>query len=431
MRYALLLPVLAVPLWGFSCGIRMEREQEPNNTPAQATPVRAVKVVQGRLSGAQDRDFFVVSPKTRLFGGVLRITAGDGGAPGFPGDSPVGGGQREGEPGFLLRVQVTAPRGADLALGVYRGDDLVKRADDRQGGGEEGMERESFAAAYYTERQLRSGEAVVEVSAGGGFTAPADYELSVDLEPAARPVEREPNNRMVTATPLELDSAIQGYYSPAFFFREGDREPETDWYSFQVPRDGGQRVYHFSVSAVPDVDANIALYDELGYLIRRGDSAGTGEGEKLKNLGLEGGTYYVRVSGGRGQENSMVPYLLKVESGPVAGEREPNDRYTHATPLVFDQDTNGFINPSGDVDWYRLVLYETRRQVITAKVGPTAGIDPVLELYRGHDELLVRVDDRGRDEGEIIKNMGVREGIYYLRVSSGHAGEQNPNDPYT
>ncbi len=204
-----------------------------------------------------------------------------------------------------------------------------------------------------------------------------------------------------------------------------------DWYSFQVPREGEQRVFHLSVSAVPDVDAAISLYDELGYLIRRGDSNGPGEGEKLKSLGLGAGTYYLQVSGDRGQENSRVGYVLKLESEPVSGEQEPNDRYTHANRLIFDRDMTGFINPAGDVDWYRLVLYETRRQVITAKVGPTANIDPVLELYRGHDEQLILVDDRGRDEGEIIKNLGVREGIYYLRVSSGHAGEQNPNDPYT
>jgi hypothetical protein len=391
----------------FSCGLRRASEQEPNDSPAAATPFQGS--VDGEVNGAGDIDYFRVQLKKRIFRNGGQASADDQSSPS----------------GYLVGCTLEGDQDLDLVLRVFHGDKLVKMVDDH-GPGDVGLFLEGFAAAYFSAEELSSGRALISVEPHPESAAAGEYTLAVAVEPVQQHVEIEPNDRMVTASPVGENGTVRGYFSP----NASGNAQEVDWYSFAMPVNSSDMVVHLSLSAVPDVDSSLGLYDELGYVIRRADSKGPGEGEKLKNVGLEGGTYFIKVASGENQSNHLVGYVLKIEAGPAEGELEPNDRYTHANRVQFSEDITGFINPVGDSDWYRMVVYDTDRQVITVKIGPTADIDPILEFYGGPDERLILVDDRGRDQGEIIKNIGVREGIYYVKVYSSHQSQENPNDPY-
>ena len=76
-------------------------------------------------------------------------------------------------------------------------------------------------------------------------------------------------------------------------------------------------------------------------------------------------------------------------------------------------------------------LYEPEPQVLSIKISPTEDIDPVIELYGSGEELIRTANDRGVDEGEIIKNIGTEEGIYYIKVYNQNPERDNPERRYT
>ena len=127
-----------------------------------------------------------------------------------------------------------------------------------------------------------------------------------------------------------------------------------------------------------------------------------------------------------------VGYLLRVElSDGENSEYEPNDRYIFANDVEFSQDIYGYFNPVGDVDWFQMSVYEPHAQVLSIRISPTEDIDPVIGLYRSGEELIRTANDRGVDEGEIIKNIGVEEGIYYIKVYNQNTERDNPERQYT
>jgi hypothetical protein len=207
---------------------------------------------------------------------------------------------------------------------------------------------------------------------------------------------------------------------------------EEDWFVFRIPP-GNAQVVDVSHSAVPDVDSVLSVYDGLGYLVREANSHGSGVPEKLANILLAGGDYYVRLASAEpGGRNREVGYLLRIEgTGEGPRETEPNDTYPFANPLDVFRDIEGNFNPAGDEDWYRLDVYEPEPQVITARVSPTAELDPVIDFFDSSGNLLLRADSRGKDEGEIVRNMGVGQGVYYIRLSDRDETTDNPDKTYT
>jgi hypothetical protein len=401
-----------------SCGLRYEKEIENNDSLQTAMAVESGKPVKAAINGSGDIDYFNIAPEQRSVKEWDRI--------------------RSENTRVIAHIAVIPEGELDLSINIHHGSRVIKVIDDETAGISENG-KEEFVNATFSPDDIDAGRAAfsvesvkeidtVDEDAGIGYT------LNVTLRGAQKDEEEEPNDKPVQATPFMGNFIMKGFFDPALNPLSTDEtEKEVDWYAFRIPDTGKKEIRHLSLSAVPDVDTAISVYDELGYLIRRADSRGVGEVEKLMGIGFDRGKYLVKVENvGKPEKNTKVGYLLKIEPGDIQiSEYEPNDRYIFASDIQFSRDLFGYFNPLEDVDWYRMSIYEPEPQIISVKISPTEDINPVIEFYASGEELILKSDDRGVDEGEIIKNMGVVEGIYYIKVYNRNSETDNPDNKYT
>ena len=402
-----------------SCFFRYEKEREPNDSQETAQILSGAKTLKGTIGTGQG---FSASDRSLQDVDFYAIPTG-----------------KAGGKDLVAAITVIEKGPFDVVIKLYEGNRVIKVVDDTSGRGEKVVNvlaaaegrgedprhsRLLFSIEPAAEEQGKDSPSLKEGSA-------LSYELDVRTREREANEEGEPNDKMARANGVDPTRAVKGFFSPGFN-PTSESGVEEDWFSFVLEGTDGA-VFHLSHSAVPNVDSVLAIYDELGYLLRESNSRGIGEPEKLKNLALPGGRYYIRLASAVPyQQNPQVGYLLKIEKGDGKNrESEPNDRYPSANLLSFFQDTVGTFNPAGDADWFVLKLYEPGRQVLTIRVSPTAEIDPVLELYDNSERMLLRVDDRAKDEGEIIKNIGVEQGVYYLKLHERDVEADNPDRDYT
>lgn len=412
-----------------SCGLRYEKELEDNGTIDTAMSLQSGRSVKAITADDSDIDFYRIVPGQRPIKGRESLLG-----------RPIKGwDELLSEKGdVVVSIALSHSRDLDLMIRVMRGNRTIKVIDDSPNysgiPGEESIANLLFSAEDVEEgRALLAVERVIDTSTlssvdDGGYT------LSITLRPGEADEEREPNDKPVLATPIGDALLVRGYFDPARnLLSTEDSENEVDWFSFEISESWKRQIVHISLSAVPNVDSRLSLFDELGYLVRAANSNGIGEMERLMSVGLLPGSYYVKVeSDTTPQKNAKVGYLLRVElSDEQNSEYEPNDRYIFANDVEFSRDIYGYFNPLGDVDWYRMSLYEPDPQVLSIKISPTEDIDPVIELYKSGEELIRTANDRGVDEGEIIKNIGTKEGIYYIKVYNQNPERDNPERRYT
>jgi hypothetical protein len=398
-----------------ACELLSQREVENNDSYETAMPVQSGRPVKAVLQSNGEVDYFRIDETQRRVKGWSELLSED--------------------KDLVAKIEV---ENLSAEIKIYQGTRVVKVIDDPPSYSS-GQPQSGFVNAIFSADDVRTGQAVFSIGEGiwtveRSNTADRDYILRVEIRPYRADEEREPNDKPVQATPFGGNTLIQGFFDPALIGSDAAvEEREEDWYSIEVPESEGRRLINISLSAVPNVDTRLALYDELGYLVRESNSNGTGEIEKLMSIGLKRGTYFINVtSAGKPQKNPEVGYLLKLEwSDEPNSEYEPNDRYIFANDVQFNRDMLGYFNPIGDIDWFRMSIYDPEPQVISIKISPTEDIDPVIEFYGPGEQLIRAVDDRGIDEGEIIKNIGAKEGIYYVMVYNRNPDRDNPDSRYT
>jgi hypothetical protein len=390
-----LMAPLAIP----SCFLSREREREPTDTPASAQTLASGKTLRGAIQAADDVDFYRVSWK-------------------------------KGKSDLVASISVRENGPFDLVINIRDGDRVIKTVNDTAGDGERivnvlfGAEGLADGTAVFSVERFEEGDAS---NAG----TPMQYDLILKTKDKEPNEEGEPNDKMVQASRLGPERTVRGFFNPARN-PSSDTGIEEDWYGFGIDRPEGE-IVHISHSAVPGVDSVLSVYDELGYVIREANSYGKGIPEKLTNVLLAEGDYYIRIASAEpDQQNGEIGYLLRIEK-PEEGPREsePNDKYPFANPLVFSRDMAGTFNPAGDEDWFRVDVYDPEPQIVTVRVSPTAELDPIIDFFDSSHELVLHVDSRGKDEGEIMRNMGVQQGVYYLRLSDRDPFTDNPNKEYT
>ena len=401
------------------CGMLPQGEVEDNDTFDRAMPVQGGRPVRAALQNDGDVDFYRIDETQRKVKGWGELLAD--------------------EKDIVVKIKI---ENLYAALKIYQGDRVVKVIDDPPSSNA-GQRETGFVNALFNAADVLNGDAVFSIEEsswteqgqdGSPVQGERDYMLKVEIRPFQEDEEREPNDKPVQATAMKDNTLVRGFLDPALSGFEGDTmQREEDWYSVVVPDSSERRLLNISLSGVPNVNTRLALFDELGYLVRESNSNGIGETEKLMSIGLKRGTYYISVgSDEQPQKNMEVGYLLRLEwIDDPNSEYEPNDRYIFANDVQFDRDMYGYFNPIGDTDWYKMSIYDPEPQIISIRISPTEDIDPVLEFYGPGESLIKSADDRGVDEGEIIKNIGAVEGIYFVMVRNKNPKRDNPDSRYT
>jgi eukaryotic-like serine/threonine-protein kinase len=214
------------------------------------------------------------------------------------------------------------------------------------------------------ERQLRFRRAVAPIVALAVLAA-LGYGVfrwfGTQTQTVTAAVEREPNDRAEQATPIALNTAVQGAIGAST--TDGDR----DLYVATV----SAGLHRVSVTGVADLNLTLELLqmervekdgNTTTRLTRRLflDDVSLGDGERVDGLQLAPGEFFVRVeekafcteSNRPSREKSLVPYTLTIEpmSAEGATEIEPNDTPLTASALPLTRGLTAWLGPKLDLD---------------------------------------------------------------------------------
>ncbi len=386
-----ILPILLGAAWFWACSPTVD-EAEPNDDLAHASRLPANGRARGTIGRPDDVDWY-------------KIAIGR--------DSGV------------LSLHVGGIRDVDFVLS-FRGKDgrELKRIDETGVGGDElaldlGVQR----GMYYAVLSNKNPKAANPTQ---------KYVLSSKLESAAGR-ELEPNDSALTATPLEINSLTRGHYYPAMnLLSDPPGQADEDWFSLRSDRPG---LYTLSLdlSAVPNVDPVLEIYDANNYKLKEISAGGVGQGLGFRDLGIRApAQYFLRLRPrSRGMSNPDVFYELLNELRPYDGhtELEPNDQRADATPFEKDAVT-GHIAPAGDVDWYRVNAATSPRQILRADLSSVPGMQLVLTVTDDLGQPLLVVDNGLKETPQVLTGIGLSNATYYLVVSEKTGRAANGRDAY-
>ncbi|HTE49424.1 MAG TPA: serine/threonine-protein kinase [Kofleriaceae bacterium] len=183
------------------------------------------------------------------------------------------------------------------------------------------------------------------------------YYLSWRAEQPQR-VEVERNDDLAHATLIGTTSPVTGWIGRRISREKSDR----DFYRLrEVPDAGGGDRVTVEVSALPNIDVGLYLYQADGRLVAQADEGGIGSGEGLRWYRVRGPVVVmvseVRRPNALPTENVSDSYRLTVglvdRSAARDAESEPNDAPTDAVPLAADARVRGYLDRRDDVDIYR------------------------------------------------------------------------------
>jgi hypothetical protein len=207
------------------------------------------------------------------------------------------------------------------------------------------------------------------------------------------------------------------------------------------------------LSGVAGLDLALDVLDDRGETLCSVNDGRAGAGETIPNLGLQPGTYYVRVRqpGKTVGADEANAYVLGVTTSPLGpGEEvEPNDKAAWATELLPGTDVTGYHGWRRDEDWYRVPLAAAPEgatlrvdlqgvSTVNASVGIYDSIKTKLIEAKGGRGDRVALRAVGVKKGEPFAYVVVRADVgkslderYSLRVSldlPGEPTEIEPND---
>lgn len=243
--------------------------------------------------------------------------------------------------------------------------------------------------------------------------------------------EKESNDSFQEATPLKPGKTAKGTIG---------NPKDQDWYRLDALADG---TVSAKLGGIKDVDFTIAFLDKDRRELKRVDETTVGGDERLLDLGVSAGTYFLVVSNNNEKANNpaQVYELVTTLDAASGREREANDTALTAQTLEAGGFAKGHYWPAkqllsedpeaAEEDWYSISVAQTGLFLLNVDVSEVPKVDPSLEVYDTNGYKLKELDAGGVGEGESLRNFGVRgPGKFSLRLRSKLKTQGNPDVPY-
>jgi len=233
--------------------------------------------------------------------------------------------------------------------------------------------------------------------------------------------EKENNESYNTATPITLNKTYSGSIN------EGR---DLDFYKFTLDSAGS---IHLDFEHENLYDQN-EYWDAVIYNIETNEiSYYTFKGNENKvstyKIGLDKGTYYLRIRGGGWYRNGLeystcysttdYSFNLKYTSSKYF-EKENNDSYAAATPIVINEKYSASINDYRDLDYFRLNLKKRAELKIDFKIEKQTSSSEyyIVKVYDDKNNQIARYSISGI-EAKTTFNLSLDSGEYYVYVQGG------------
>lgn len=227
--------------------------------------------------------------------------------------------------------------------------------------------------------------------------------------------EEESNGRFYDANPINVGEEVFGTIKDSY---------DKDYFWFTIPSDGyvtvtanhvpGTKVKGIAIFSYDGSSSTEFLYRELNSGV---------ESVTTPKLGLEGGKYYIRISG----VTYDVAYSFTVNFTPADNwEKEVNDSISSATPMEVGKTFYGAANIStSEHDWYKFTIDKT--QMVSVKLWHEFGSDSTsihIYSYDGSSsndlEHTTVARNSDFDSTEAVR---LTAGTYYVRITTGNRQE--------
>ena len=243
--------------------------------------------------------------------------------------------------------------------------------------------------------------------------------------------ENEKNDTPETADSITFGSSISGIVASQI------NGFDKDYFTFDVENDGYCEI-EFSHEPIVDTDGkngwNIVLIDKIGNIIYEGISAWEDDVVVSSAIGLDKGTYYIRIDSANLYNNSEKYYLTVNFTEDSLWETESNNSFETADKLFSGTPVYGILverESDYDYDYFVIDIEETSDVTISFSHEKRSGHKEIFNfiVYDSDENALAcysptgngttRIKSYSDDETVTATYMSLAPGRYYVRVSAG------------
>ena len=257
---------------------------------------------------------------------------------------------------------------------------------------------------------LPAGKFCLHVSRGT-YTSDLTYTFRINYTESSY-AEQELDDSRDAATAIKVNKSYRGSINDSY---------DDDWYRFSLSKPGETTItfQHPNISKTSSY-WSADLTDEYGNEIASFSFQGSKKKTTTCLIGLPAGKFCLHVS--RGTYTSDLTYTFRINfTANDYTERENNEDYDHASPMVVDEFYRGSINDAYDDDFYLLTVPETAPYQIVL-FHPTESTKNTLYsvriLTQNEKTEMASFSVKG-SEGFGYQTVLLEKGKYYVKVDRG------------
>jgi hypothetical protein len=237
--------------------------------------------------------------------------------------------------------------------------------------------------------------------------------------PAQVQGEVEPNDKRELAQEVRIGDNVEGGVQ---------QNNDDDWYKLAIDK-SGKNYLQVDLSAVPEVDTYLYLYDANGQKLIEVNDAPINAVESIAHFPVESGVYYIRIYLGGKATREKYALTTKITGAWQEGwEAEPNDSRERANDLKLGRSVQGYFDNKRDEDFYRLTIDAPEKTLVQIDLSAVPEVRSEIYLYNDKGRNIWSANETDKSGPESIFNLALTQGVYYINA---WAYEVNTKDPYT